>query len=142
MKLIVGVALLVIIWIAGYYSKILPIPRPEIYQYITLFLIVIIQPLVIFLTIRRNYYSSNHLRETLEMELTPSEIKVTGQSFYLEIKWKKMFKIVETRQYFLAYQNNLSAIILPKKDFGSGGVTRFREILKKVERVEVKLLNS
>lgn len=116
MKLLLLVAILIVLWIVFYYTKLFNLPVPVIYQYLTLALIVGVQPIVIFLTIRRNYNSSNHLRETLEMVITQAEMKIEGESFYLEVKWKKMFKIVEKRNWFLCYQNNLSAIIIPKKE--------------------------
>src|SRR5689334_1668527 len=69
MKVIVCVALAMIVWIVTYYLHLLPLPKPRIYQYITLAIISLIQPLVIYSTIRRNYYSSNHLKEPMEINV-------------------------------------------------------------------------
>ena len=135
--LCVGVAM--IIWITGYYLHYLPVPKPMFYQYTTLTLISVVQPLAIFLTIRKNYYSGNHLQEPLQIELLPEDIKMTGNSFYMEIKWEKMFKIVELPNWFLLYQNNLSAIIIPKKAFNERQENEFRKILRSVKKVPVKL---
>jgi hypothetical protein len=139
MKIILCVALAMLIWITGYYFHFLPVPKPQIYQYITLGLITIVQPITIFLTIRRNYNSSNHLREPLVTELTKTELKVQGESFYLEIKWEKLFRIDEERNWFLLYQNNLSAIIIPKKDLNSAQVKEFKTIISAVPAVPVSL---
>src|SRR4249920_1158434 len=117
MKVIVFVAFSMVIWILGYYLHFLPVPKPEIYQYITLLLIAVVQPSVIYWTIKRNYDSSNHLGEQLEIEVTQSEIKIQGESFYTEVAWKKIFKVDEQTNWFLIYLNNLAAIIIPKKDF-------------------------
>src|SRR4051794_38440789 len=100
MKVIVCVGFAMLVWISGYYLHYLPVPRPEIYQYITLTLIAVVQPTVIYWTIKKNYDSSNHLREPLEIELTAGEIKMKGQSFYTEIAWKKIFKIDEQTNWF------------------------------------------
>lgn len=70
--------------------------------------------------------------EPLEMEVTSQEIKIKGDSFYLEIKWHKVFKIVEKANWFLLYQNSLSAILIPKNVLSGDEVIRFRNILKKV----------
>lgn len=142
MKLLVCVAILILLWIIFYYAGVFSLPKPIIYQYITLLLIAVVQPTVIYITIRRNYNSSNHLRETLQMEITKKEIKIEGESFYLEVKWQKMFKIVEKPNWFLLYQNNLSAIIIPKNDLPANGINNFREILKGVENVPVDLIDS
>jgi hypothetical protein len=139
MKILLCVALLMIIWISGYHLHILSVPKPEIYQYITLTLITIVQPLVIFMTIKRNYNSSNHLRERLELEFTQMEIKIRGQSFYTELAWNKIFKIDEQNKWFLIYQNNLSAIIIPKKAFHGDQEEGFRKILSSIPNIPVHL---
>lgn len=101
MKVILSVALAMLVWIAGYYLHFFPVPKPEIYQFITLILITVVQPVVIYWTIKRNYDSSNHLGDQLEIELTQNEIKIQGESFYTSIKWKKVFKIDEQPDWFL-----------------------------------------
>lgn len=95
MRIILCVALAMLIWIAGYHLHLLPVPKPQIYQFITLILITVVQPTLIYWTIKRNYDSSNILREPLEIEMTESEIKMQGKSFYLEIAWKAIFKVDE-----------------------------------------------
>ena len=139
MKIILCVAFAMAIWILGYYFHFLPIPKPEIYQYITLTLITVVQPVTIYLTIKRNYDSSNHLREQLEIDLNKNEIKVQGESFYMEIKWEKIFKIDEQADWFLIYQNNFSAIIIPKKAFNSTQLQEFKTILTAIPKVPVHM---
>ncbi len=139
LKLLVAFAFLLLLWIVCYQCDIFNLPKPLIYQYITLVLIAIGQPLIIFITIRQNYYSSNHLMETLEMELTENEVKITGQSYYMEVKWKKLFRIEEKPNWFLLYQNNLSAIIIPKKVMTENQIEEFRQILKNVDSIPVEL---
>jgi hypothetical protein len=129
-------AFLLILWIALYHLEILNLPEPVIYQYITLLLIGVVQPAVIFTTIIRNYYSSNHLRETLEMDLTGDEIKIRGESFYMEILWPKIYKIVEKKNWFLIYQNNLSAILIPKKELLPEQIKQIQEILGSVKTIK------
>ncbi|MBK6643227.1 MAG: YcxB family protein [Bacteroidetes bacterium] len=133
MKLILAFAGIILVWIIFYYLSIFDLPEPLIYQYLTLVLIFIVQPIVIYTTIRRNYFSSNYLMEPLEMEITSHEIKIKGDSFYLEIKWHKIYKIVEKPRWFLLYQNSLSAILIPKNVMSTAEVANFRGILKKIE---------
>ena len=47
----------------------------------------------------------------------------------MEIEWEKLFKIVEKPNWFLMYQNNLSAIIIPKKDMNSADIVDFRKLI-------------
>lgn len=140
LRLLVLVALLLLPWILFYNFDVFNLPKPIIYQYITLSLIAIAQPAIIFITIWRNYYSSNQLRETLEIELANEMIKINGESYYMEIEWEKLFKIVEKPNWFLMYQNNLSAIIIPKKDMDEKDIVNFRRLLSGLKVVPVELL--
>jgi hypothetical protein len=139
MKVILGVAFAMVVWILGYYLRFLPVPRPQIYQYITLILITVIQPVVIYFTIRRNYNSSNHLKEPLEIEFNNKDIKVRGESFYTELTWEKTYNVTELTNWFLIYQNNFSAIIVPKKSFIGNQKEEFRQLLKSLGQTPVHL---
>ena len=138
LRLLVVVAMLLLLWIIFYNLDLFNLPKPLIYQYITLVLIAIVQPLIIFLTIRRNYCSSNQLREPVEMEIVSKEIKINGESYYMEIRLEKLFKIVEKANWFLLYQNNLSAIIIPKKAMNSTDIDKFIKILKDIPNVKIE----
>ena len=129
-------ALLLVLWITLFHLGILNLPEPVIYQYITLLLIAVIQPTVILTTIIRNYYSSNHLRETLDIDLSDDKIKIKGESFYMEILWTKIYKLAEKKNWFLIYQNNLSAILIPKKDLTSHQIKQIQEILGSVTTIK------
>lgn len=129
-------ALLLVLWIMLFHLKILNLPKPVIYQYITLLLIAVIQPIVILTTIIRNYYSSNHLRETLDIFLTYEQIKIRGESFYMEILWTKIYKVVEKKNWFLIYQNNLSAILIPKEKLSSQEIKQIQKILGSVKTIK------
>ncbi len=108
-------ALLMVLWIVVYHLHLLNLPEPVIYLYITLLLIAVIQPTVIFTTILRNYYSSNHLRNTLDMDLAEDNIKNQRRILLYVNSLVKNYKIVEKKTWFLIYQNNISAILIPKK---------------------------
>lgn len=138
LRLLVVVAMLLLLWIIFYNLDLFNLPKPLIYQYITLVLIAIVQPFIIFMTIRRNYCSSNQLREPVEMEIVPKEIKINGESYYMEIRMEKLFKIVEKANWFLLYQNNLSAIIIPKKAMNSTDIDNFRKILKDIPNIKIE----
>ena len=139
MKVIVCVGIAMLLWITGYYLHFLPVPKPLIYQYSTLILISVVQPVVIYWTIKRNYDSSNHLRERLEIELTPEEIKVQGETFLTVISWVNIFKIDEQKKWFLIYLNTLSAIIIPKKDFHGTQLEEFKRIVSTIPEAPVHL---
>jgi hypothetical protein len=139
MILIVTVGLLVLLWIVDAAFNFFPVPRVTFYQYITLILIAIVQPLVIYTTILKNYHSSSHLKEPLEIEFTHSQVKITGKSFYTEFDWGKTFKIVELKKWFIIYESNLTAVIIPKKSFSKTQEEEFRKIVTSIKKVPVLL---
>ncbi len=142
LKIILGVAFAMLLWILGFYFHFLSVPKPEIYQYITLSLILIVQPLVIYGLIKRNYISSNFLAEHLNIEITRNEMKIRGDSFYTELIWKNIFKIKEEKNYLLIYQNTLSAIIISKKQLTTTEWQELKSILKGIPDVAIHLKKS
>ena len=137
MKLLLFVALAMLVWIAGYYSNTLPVPKPGYYQYTTLFLITIVQPTVIYNTIRKNYQSSSHLKEQLKIDFTTTEIKIHGDSFYTVLDWAKIYKVQELKDWVLIYQNSLSAIIIPKRSL-TGKIREFKHLLQSIPGLKFK----
>jgi len=139
MILIVIAGLFSLIWILNGQFKFLPLPSPTFYQYITLIIIAVIQPFVIYTTIRKNYHSSSHLKEPLEIEFTHSRVKIKGKSFYTEVDWKKTFKIIELKNWFIIYESNLTAVIIPKKSLSKIQEEEFRKIVMSIKKVPVHL---
>src|SRR5689334_15247789 len=84
---IVGVGVLMAAWVVGDALGLSFLPEAQVFQYITLALIFVVQPVFIFLTIRRTYLSSDHLREPLQMEFDADRIRITGKTFYMELTW-------------------------------------------------------
>lgn len=142
LKLLVGVGAAMLLWIIFYYLGIFNLPKPVIYQYITLAFILVVQPIVLYTTFHSIYYSSYHLRETVEIEITKTKLTMDGESFYLETKWDKIFKVVEKENWFLIYQNKLSAIIIPKKKISKSDIIELREIFEELKKVPVELLDT
>lgn len=138
MKIIVGAGLLIASWVIGWYAGI-NLPKPAYYHYVTLSLIFVAQPALIYMTIRRSYRSSNHLQEHLEIVFIADLIKIKGESFYMELNWNNMYKITELKKWFLIYQNTLSAILLPKESFKKNTPDEFRSLAKSFKGPVIKL---
>jgi len=51
---------------------------------------------------------------------------------------ENLFKIVEKAKWFLMYQNNLSAIIVSKKDMNSSDLKTIRKIITEIDNVPVE----
>ncbi|MES2629391.1 MAG: YcxB family protein [Bacteroidota bacterium] len=139
MWVIVFTGLSMWVWIAGYYTGLVEVPEPLIYQYITAILITLLQPTFIYFTVWQNYYSSAPLQEPVVITFTPECIKMRGMSFYTELVWDKLFKVVELKHWYLVYQNTLSAVIIPKSAFKKGEIEQFAELVSAVPGLSTKL---
>jgi hypothetical protein len=136
---IVSVGLLMAAWVLGYGVGLSFLPAPQFYQYTTLALIFVVQPLFIFSTIRRTYVSSDHLREPLEMVFDGEQIRITGKYFYTELSWAGLFKVVELRDWFMIYQNTLTAVLVPKRAFKGRQQREFKRLLGRVGVLDLRL---
>lgn len=136
---VVSFGLAMLLWVLGYDFNFLSVPKPGFFQYFTLAIIGIGQPLVIFTAIWKNYKSNGHLRERLEIHFTKEEIKIKGESFYTELTWHKIYKVDELRNWFLIYQNTFSAIIIPKKSFHHNQEEDFKHLLKSIPNLPLYL---
>ena len=63
LRLIVGVGVAMAFWIIGYYLGLSFLPKPQYFQYTTLLLIAVVQPLGLVITTRKTYKTSGHLQE-------------------------------------------------------------------------------
>ena len=139
MIVILIVDLLMICWITLSLNQFQGIPAVTFFQFSTVVLITVIQPAFIYITIRGNYRSSTHLTEKMDIEFTPDQVKLTGESFYTEHAWANMFKVIEWKNWFLIYQNTLSAILINKKYFSPEEIKEISILLKTIPGLKVRL---
>ena len=140
LRLIVGVGVIMALWIVGYYMGLSFLPKPQYFQYTTLALITVVQPVALFLITRKTYRSSGHLQEEVEMEFTAEQIRQRGASYYTELTWANVFKVVELPAWFMIHHNSLTAILLPKRSFQAGQEEEFERLLRTIPGLEVTLL--
>jgi len=141
MIVILCIDFLMLMWIVLWHLRMPDIPKIAFYQYTTVVLITFVQPAVIISSIRKNYQSSAHLKEKVEMEFTKEFLKIRGESFYTELTWTKSFKVKELNEWFLIYQNNFSAIMIPKKVFHKDSEEKFKHFIKSIPGLKLELLS-
>lgn len=139
---IVCVGLVMVSWVLGSAWGLSFLPEPQFFQYVTVALIFLVQPLFILSTIRRTYVSSDHLGEPLEMVFDAEHIRITGKSFYTERAWAKLFKVVELHEWYMIYHNSLSAVLVPKRSFKKAQAREFEELLRSVPGLDLRLLDK
>jgi hypothetical protein len=96
-------------------------------------------PLSVYLQAVKNYKSSPIIKEVIQYEILSEKIKITSNSFNSEFQWGKIYKVEESKDWFLIYHNNLTANILPKYTFANTDIEAFKTILKQVPELKLRL---
>jgi hypothetical protein len=101
-------------------------------DWFTLFftLLMLYMPVSVYRNARSSYDSSKTVHENLSYTFTSQGLSVTGETVNFSIQWRSLFKVRETKSWFLLYTNKQNAMLIPKDTFASEGeVTRFRDII-------------
>lgn len=139
--LLVCFNLLMIGWVVSYFADWLSLPQPEYPQYLAIFLISIVQPLVIYLAIRSNYKSSTRLNSEMKLTFTHEKLIISGHMFYSEFSWHKAYKLVEYKNWFLVYENTLAAVLIHKSDISKAAQLEFKALVKTIPDLDLRLRN-
>jgi hypothetical protein len=84
------------------------------------FVLVFLRPLAVYYSTKK-LYSSNAggLQETKVYEFTQEYFKITANTLNAELKWERVHKITELKDWILIYQNSFVASPIPKEAFGN-----------------------
>jgi|SRR6218665_225298 len=87
-------------------------------MFFILILAVVIWPLFkIHSKIKSGFYTNKNLQEFIIYEFQKEKINIVGESFQSEISWSNIHKIKELKNWFLIYQSENVANLVPKKNF-------------------------
>lgn len=87
-------------------------------------------PITISRSAKSSYESSKTVHERLSYTFSAQVVAVIGETVNFSIQWRSLFKIRETKRWFLLYTNKQNAMLIPKSSFTSEReVRRFREII-------------
>jgi hypothetical protein len=101
--------------------------------------IVISTPLFIYIKAKRNFKTHKALQEEITYGFFTDKFTIVTPYSNAEIPWEKMYKIRELNNWFLLYQSNRIANLIPKTSLTSEEISGVREILKNVKGIKVKL---
>lgn len=96
-------------------------------------------PILTYLSAKKNYNTNARLKETIEYNFDNENIIVTGESFNSKLTWEKVYKITESKDWVLIWQNKLIANIIPKRDFKIGELETLKGIVKQHKSIINKL---
>jgi hypothetical protein len=113
----------------------IPVDGPPYFQLMFGFFTVGIIPIIVFRTAKKNFCTHGRLQEKMKYEFTDEKIRVTGETFYSEFDWAKLYKITELKHWILLYQNKIIANLIPKESFGE----KFGEFKGLIQTKNIKL---
>ncbi|UFH31494.1 YcxB family protein [Chryseobacterium sp. C-71] len=101
---------------------------------------------IIFFIIVRSYfrlknafYSNKKIQEEIIYTFTDEKVQTKGETFEGDFTWNTVFKVKETKNWFLIYQSKLTMNMVPKKDFSDRQISELRNMIKNAG-VKAKLL--
>ncbi|MBF6641976.1 YcxB family protein [Flavobacterium sp. J49] len=108
---------------------------PLIFGFIMTFMI----PISLYKSFKKNFLSNKRIQETIEYEFTNEKMKIIGESFNSELELNKAHKIVELKNWFLIYQSEQVANLIPTENLNDNEVNILREIFKNQTSVKLEL---
>lgn len=101
-------------------------------------------PISVYFSAKKNYLSNKRLGEKIIYEFYPDEMKATGESFITLRKWAQTYKIEELKNWFLIYESNQVANLIPKSEMSDQDISNLRSLFLNINEpgIKVKLKHS
>jgi len=99
-------------------------------------------PFAIHKNSKKIFVSNLRLHEQIEYDFTNDTLIATGESFTAEKDLRKVYKIVELKDWFLLYESAAIFNLIPKKNMTPAEVNELREIFRNVGMAGEKKLRS
>ena len=95
---------------------------------LTPMIILAIYPAFTYLAAKRNYATNTRIKENIEYKFEKDYLVIEGESFKSQLRWDKIYKVTQTKNWVLIWQNRQIANVIPKADIWEG------------ERAELKII--
>lgn len=93
--------------------------------------ILFVFPLLTYFSAKQNYASNQRMTETIEYQFGEDNLVVKGESFNAQLSWDKIYKVTQTKNWVLIWQNRQVANVIPKKDIWEGQIEELKIILNR-----------
>lgn len=84
---------------------------------VVVLLILIWMPIRTRKKIKMDFESNKSIQEEITYEFSNEKIEITGETFHSEVSWTTVFKINESKDWFMIYNGNNVVNLVPKKNF-------------------------
>jgi amino acid permease len=88
------------------------------------------RPISIYFAAKKNFTSHQTLQEEITYGFHPDKVTIATPFSAAELPWNKMHKIRELKEWFLIYQSNRLAHLIPKSHLSQEDILNLRELLK------------
>lgn len=102
-------------------------------------------PIIIVFIIGRSYFrlkntfnSNKKIQEEIIYTFTDEKIQTKGETFEGDFTWDTVYKIKETKEWFLIYQSKLTMNMVPKMYFSNDQISELRNMIIR-NKVKAKL---
>jgi len=84
-------------------------------------------------------YNGSKINEKIIYRIDEKRFDVQGESFTSTTEWEKMYKVQELDEWILVFPTKIYYNAIPKKDFQFGDIENFRDQLKGMNWLKLKL---
>lgn len=92
-------------------------------------LMLIAFPLITYFTAKKNFATNARISEMVEYIFGDKDLIMKGESFNSQVSWEKIYKVTQTKNWILIWQNKQFANLIPKRDIWDGQIEELKEIL-------------
>ncbi len=96
-------------------------------------------PLLMYYQALKNYKTNMLLKEKSIYLFDSKSVKITGDNFNSDLPWKAMYRVKESSNWILLYQNRQVANLLPKCCFSKQQLSDFRNLVSSVDGLKIRL---
>ncbi|NQZ60508.1 MAG: YcxB family protein [Lentisphaeraceae bacterium] len=82
---------------------------------------------------RRILNSAPHILEPINIQFSEKTIKVISSNGSSDFNWELINKTQESSKYFFLYLNELNALVVPKRNFTSDQLMKFKTMLESLK---------
>lgn len=86
-------------------------------------------PLSVYLSARKAYKTVHQLRETVMYSIDNNQLAVTGETYSATYRWDDIYKVSQSKNWILIWQDKQRALPIAAKDLWGGQVAELKEIL-------------
>ena len=106
------------------------LPKTSLTQILFPLIFLSLMPLMTYFTAKRNFKANKRISETIEYQFDKDYLSAKGESFNTQQTWDKIYKVTQTKNWILIWQNNQVANPIHKRDIWDGEINDLKNILQ------------